>query len=493
MATVFPYRWTKTRHLTLCPPTHGHPPDDRRHPPPWIILDVRAYIADRQNATTATIDLINGYQIQITICTAPPPLVSYICAWSPNKDPSLIFAKEPVVACVNADLIFLRIHSDQVYHLVYHAGAGASPSLTLVRHPDRPYHYCHYLSELDSIAILPHRRAGEDDFDSDSTGFYVCSLDQELWCGLPGPRGHFKLCLYDSIDGKWSQENLRLDQLRNPQDKDTVFHYTEKVITLHDEQVVAFVDLWRGMVICNVVDGSKHEGSSYVPLPLEIINLNKIKNGLIWRDIAVVNGRFTVVRLRTWLDSGTFSWDLSTWSKTVTCLDEDWREDFVVDSDDILVDEGTCNVELLPKLNDLPAMDKLQIARPMLSLMDAHVVYIMGKVNISDEKAVVLTVDMANKRLQEVSVRDAQRIIDDDCGCSYKQSTISQYFTSAAGVKGNQKRPLKFHMQYPHKRQGETICRPDVTGLHEPLQLDAGSNMGTKDETEASDYPMDLE
>ncbi|EEE70206.1 hypothetical protein OsJ_30302 [Oryza sativa Japonica Group] len=325
MATVFPYRWTKTKHLTERPPTHGHPPDAH----PWIVLDVRAYIADRQNATTATTSLTSGRKLQITICAAPPPLVSYVCAWSPNADPALVFAKEPVVACVNADLVFLRVHSDQVYHLVYHAGGGVSSAAL----PSSP-------------AAVP---GAGDDHDDDSTGFYVCSLDQELWYGLPGQRGHFKLCLYDSIDGEWSQETLRLDQLRNPQDKDTVFHYTEKVITLHDEQVVAFVDLWRGMVICNVND-------------------------------------------------------------------------------------GTCNnVELLPKLNGLPAMDKLRIARPMLSLMDSHVVYIMGKVNLSGEKAVVLTVDMANKRLQGVSLRDAERIVYDDNGCSYKQYTISQYFTTSAG------------------------------------------------------------
>uniref|UniRef100_A0A0D3H9Y1 DUF1618 domain-containing protein n=1 Tax=Oryza barthii TaxID=65489 RepID=A0A0D3H9Y1_9ORYZ len=369
MATVFPYRWTKTKHLTERPPTHGHPPDAH----PWII--------------------------------------PYFCAWSPTADPAIVFAKEPVVACVNADLVFLRVHSDQVYHLVYHAG-GRRPSLSLVRHPDRPFHRCHYLSELGSIAILSRRRAGAgDDHDDDSTGFYVCSLDQELWYGLPGQRGHFKLCLYDSIDGEWSQETLRLDQLRNPQDKDTVFHYTEKVITLHDEQVVAFVDLWRGMVICNVNDGTKHEGSSYVPLPQDIINLDMINNGLIYRDIAVVNGRLTVVRLRSWLDSGCLSWDLTTWSKkaVTACLDEEWREDFVI------AHLATCNnVELLPKLNDLPAMDKLRIARPMLSLMDSHVVYIMGKVNLSGEKTVVLTVDMANKRLQGVSLRDAERIVYDD-------------------------------------------------------------------------------
>lgn len=63
-----------------------------------------------------------------------------------------------------------------------------------------------------------------------------------------------------------------------------------------------------------------------------------------------------------------------------------------------------------------------------------------------------------------------------------------------AGVKGNLKRPLKFHAQYPHKRLGETISRSDnPMDLHEPLQLDIGFGLGTKDETEDSDNPMDLE
>uniref|UniRef100_A0A0E0QUZ4 Uncharacterized protein n=1 Tax=Oryza rufipogon TaxID=4529 RepID=A0A0E0QUZ4_ORYRU len=81
MATAFPYSFTRTKHLTLSPPSsHGGDAADHR-PLPWILLDVRAYIADRRNSTTATIVLSNGRKIQITFCIAPPPLVSYICAW----------------------------------------------------------------------------------------------------------------------------------------------------------------------------------------------------------------------------------------------------------------------------------------------------------------------------------------------------------------------------------------------------------------------------
>uniref|UniRef100_A0A0E0AND4 DUF1618 domain-containing protein n=1 Tax=Oryza glumipatula TaxID=40148 RepID=A0A0E0AND4_9ORYZ len=343
MATVFPYRWSRTEHLTLRPPCHGGDPLDAHQPLPWILLDVRAYIADRRNSTTAAADLGNGHRIQITIFTAPPPLVSYICAW--ERWPSLISSGELI-------------------------------------------HICN---------VLAH--------------------------GCPG---------------------------------------------------------------------------SHLPLPPELINSPmSFSTSSLCRDIAIVNGLLTIVSLRTCFDSdtGCWSWDLSTWSKPVAHLGDNkgWQKGFMVDSSDITVDATCCNVQLLPKLEGRPAMAKLQVAHPTLSLTDANVAYVMGRVDASDEKAVVLAVDMANKRLQTVSVYDAERIVD-DFDYSYTQSTISQYFTTAAGVKGNLKRPLKFHAQYPHKRLGETISRSDnPMDLHEPLQLDIGFGLGTKDETEDSDNPMGLE
>jgi hypothetical protein len=223
-----------------------------------------------------------------------------------------------------------------------------------------------------------------------------------------------------------------------------VLHLTEKVLILDDEQpLVAFVDPWRGMVICNVLDNSSTPGgSSYMPMPSEIFNIHNTYTSSISRDIAIVNGRLTVVRLCLYLDSDDDSdddddddcgaWDLTTWSKPVTCLDDEWREDLKIKSSDVSIDDSTRNACLLPKLDDgCPTTETLQLAHPTLSLMDAHIVYIMGKVDVSDEKALVLTVDMANKRLQEVSMYDAERIVN-DFDYAYTHSTISQYFTTAA-------------------------------------------------------------
>uniref|UniRef100_A0A0D9XGN0 DUF1618 domain-containing protein n=1 Tax=Leersia perrieri TaxID=77586 RepID=A0A0D9XGN0_9ORYZ len=283
----------------------------------------------------------------------------------------------------------------------------------------------------------------------------------------------------DSVTTKWSHHTIFLWQLRNIGriDLTTVLHFTEKVIALDEQQVVAFIDPWRGMIICNVRDvvACKTPPASYLPLPSELINNDRSYSSSFSRDIAIVNGNLTVVRLRRCFDSDTdcWSWDLSTWSKPVARLDdsdEAWNKGSMVDSDEILVDRKTGNVDLLPKLEVRPAMARLQVANPTLSLTDANVIYVMGKVDVSDEKAVVLTVDIATKRLQTVSVYDAERIIENLIMPKHNHL----------------KRQGEFHMQFPHKWQCKIISR-------KPLQLDAGSDTESIDETEDTDNPMDLD
>uniref|UniRef100_A0A0D9XGI3 DUF1618 domain-containing protein n=1 Tax=Leersia perrieri TaxID=77586 RepID=A0A0D9XGI3_9ORYZ len=435
-------------HIRVRPPSHGDSYD--AHHPTWILLDVRAYIDDRQNETTAFVELSNGHQIQVTFCTASPPLVSYICVWCPTGlDPVELFRSSPTVEAVNADLVLIRINARPVEYLVYQA---RGPSLTLLeKRVKRPY--C-YLPEPYNIALLPH---------GGGLGFKICTLDSDF----TRDASNFNLCVFDSVSRKWNRQPLCLDQLNNPPD-DEMLHVTEKVVYL-GEQAIAFVDLWRGMVICNELG---NRTGSYVPLPEEMIQLERARGSHNTRDVAVIGGRLTAVRLRTcfYSDLG-WCWDLCTWSKPVACLDEeDWREDFKLHSCDLLVDEETRNIELLPTLPDRPPTAKLNVALPTICLTDANVIYIMGKVRPSDHKAVVLTVNVANRRLLEVSVYDAERIIT-FFDFSYTQSTISQYFTNSSGVNKNLKRPGVIPASYPRKKQAG----------NEPLQLDTGRDSETED------------
>uniref|UniRef100_A0A0E0EUW2 DUF1618 domain-containing protein n=1 Tax=Oryza meridionalis TaxID=40149 RepID=A0A0E0EUW2_9ORYZ len=312
-------RLWKTKHLTLRPPCHGGGDADGGHPD-WVLLDVQAYIADRQNATTATTKLSNDHQIQVTIFAAPPPLVSYICAWSPTTDPADLFDTEPTVEPSTPTSSSSASTSRSTM------STTSGPSLTLIPNQDP------YLHEPNCITLIP--RSSHD--------FYISTLDTDLRSGI----GRYNLCLFDSTNNKWSRDPLSLDQLRNPPDKNEVLHITEKVITLKHPHLVAFVDLWRGIIICDILDSKI--AASYVPIPKEIINLNRTRGALITRDIAVVRDRLTMARLGIVFDPDINGWDweLSTWSRPVgSCLDdddEDWREDFMVESCDILVDDNTC-------------------------------------------------------------------------------------------------------------------------------------------------------
>uniref|UniRef100_A0A0D9XG97 DUF1618 domain-containing protein n=1 Tax=Leersia perrieri TaxID=77586 RepID=A0A0D9XG97_9ORYZ len=373
----------------------------------WLLLDIRAYIDDRRNSTTCFAVLI-----QVTFCFAPPPLISYICIWSSTADPVEFFEWPPMVESVNADLVFIRIRSNKqhVDDLVY--------------------------QDMD--------------------------MDRDV--------GSYNICIFDSVSCRWNSHPISLDELKNPPAKEEVLHLTEKTIYLGGEQL-AFVYLWKGILICNEL-GNRFTGS-YVMLPDGTVKLGRHRSGMNTRDIAIVDDRLTFVRLRTryYSDVG-WCWDLCTWSKPVARLDEeDWREDFMLDSCDLLVDEQqTRNIHLLPRLPDHPPMAKLIVAHSTICLTDANVIYIMGKVDVSDHRAVVLTINLTTRRLQEVSVFDSRVINMFDF--SYMQSTISQYFTNAAsGVNENLKRPGVFHAPYPHKQH---------VG-NKPLQLDVGRGSETQD------------
>ncbi|CAN6310559.1 unnamed protein product [Urochloa humidicola] len=55
-------------HPSLCPPLHGDPPNKV----PWVLLDLHAYVADRENATSAYSEMSNGKAIRATISARRP-------------------------------------------------------------------------------------------------------------------------------------------------------------------------------------------------------------------------------------------------------------------------------------------------------------------------------------------------------------------------------------------------------------------------------------
>ncbi|CAL5017921.1 unnamed protein product [Urochloa decumbens] len=397
-----------TDHPSLHPPCHGYKdaeasPEDTS----WVLLDLNAYIADRENSTTADAAMSNGKTIRVTLCAAPTPLVSYICVWCPGLQATEMLAMRPSIEAAESDLLLLHvIVRNKANFFVYKTNGGRNrgPSLRPIQIPRpcraRPY----------TIALLGHR---------DVT---VLPSHGEDAAGIGSFRSHgvgagsSLVSLHSHAEGAASGLIPYLDG---------------------QDGLVGFVDLLRGIVICDVLC---HDKPRYLPLPMEAIRSEDFESDpLLFRDVAVVWGRLTLVELRYIVLPGTnlsrrWTWEVSTWSRKVTPdWKDDWRPGYRIQSGDIKVDEGTENVaSLLPKVEDgegnqRPTLERLYTACPVLSLSDRHVVYVMGKVGRREDKVLVLSIDMMKRRLDGVATFDAERMVGTIFSYTCMQSRIPDY------------------------------------------------------------------
>ncbi|CAN6225379.1 unnamed protein product [Urochloa humidicola] len=73
---------------------------------PWVLLELKAYVAKRDNATTAFSRTWDGKRIQVTFCARRPPRASYVCVHSPDAAEIHV---EPEIVAVEDRLVVLRI------------------------------------------------------------------------------------------------------------------------------------------------------------------------------------------------------------------------------------------------------------------------------------------------------------------------------------------------------------------------------------------------
>ncbi|CAN6171951.1 unnamed protein product [Urochloa humidicola] len=421
---------------------------------PWVLLEVEAYVAKRENATTAFSQTWDRKQIQVTLCPRRPPRVSYLCVHSPDAEIHL----EPAILATEDDLVLLRIATgcqedvmrNRDYY-VYQADDGSGrPALTHLPRPPRPYRF-----DSSNMGIM---RCRTDDHNNQD-GIFLrphCSDDgcgQEFviagLCDAPDdyPEGDFVLCLYKSKDKVWTRSMVSLDEQQRRQYGSGFGHDNTKVIAIGgDAGTVGFVDLWRGILFCDVL---QEEGEAIPPLryvPLPVTRPKKKLNGepRLSRDIAVVDGRLKYVELQLhWKNSVVVrgarlkdGWIATTYSRAITSLLEDaWRKDYEVDSNYMNFEHDPLT-KLLPKMfNDegmpLPPFKRLDVCQSTLALDHRDIVYFMTKFERKDAKAWVVAVDMKEKVLHAVCPFSAER--NTFIYFSYMHSRISSHLCLTTG------------------------------------------------------------
>nr|TKW23487.1 hypothetical protein SEVIR_4G295000v2 [Setaria viridis] len=353
-----------------------------------VLLDFTAYIDGRPNATTAWSKTSGGDRIIVTFWPAQPPRVSYFSVSCPDLKPG-DFAEEPVIMASEDDVVLLCVvlgtraaiaKRDSFDYFVYQAAGGCgmpSSSLKPLKHPgpSRIFHDC-------NVGLLRCRGSKLDDglptlrsHGSKGDGFYVIAA---LRYASMVP-GRYDLYTYDSRTEEWATKVALLRQEQELGHHSS--HKHTKVITVGGKAgTMGWVDLWRGILFCDVLREDHTVPLCYVALPAPLNPDRKLQGGpRVARDIAVVNGCIKHMSVADF-DFIADDWTAATWSRKA--LEKgSWQPGCKVHASQISArKKKPVQFELLPKLVDdqgtpQPTLERLHTAHPTLSLHEDNVVY----------------------------------------------------------------------------------------------------------------------
>ncbi|VAH94939.1 unnamed protein product [Triticum turgidum subsp. durum] len=335
------------RLLTIPPPIHPEDPDSPL--PETILIDSFGYLSDRTNATTAngrrSRTKKKGKRILVTFWPAAPPRVSCFTVHCPDLKPDA-YGSIPKVCYTEDGLALLCIticperqymYPKNICYFVYQAGTkNTPPSVKLVHSPPDFTFFDH------EVALLRRR---------DQDMFFIAVL-RRAFVEREFTDGHFNLHLYSSKTKTWSTKLMHLD---SPPDFE--FHSLNKGITIGGEHgSVGWVDLRRGIIICDLLLLDSNQSLRYVPLPSPLSPEPLQRYPLSVRNIVVLQGYIKYFEMHN-------------------------------------------NVRPSSYTGSSPILE----GYPALSLHDGDVVYLMHTPDPHEGKACVIALDMRNKTVKGVA------------------------------------------------------------------------------------------
>ncbi|CAL4964623.1 unnamed protein product [Urochloa decumbens] len=417
--------------LRTPPPIHTEDPGSP--PPSSILLDPYGYLSCRVNGTTAEGSTKDGKIILVTFWPATPPRVSCFTVHCPDVKPSA-FGGLPNALYSDDDVVLLRIpirfeddllHDDNYQYFVYQAGNVYNPpSLKQLPIPG-------YVMFSDHEVVLLRRRDDQD-------MFYFAVLHRVIDLEYNGEK--FNLYLYNSKTGIWSTKMLLADSLNY-----TNYSYPSIALAMGGEfGSVGWVDLWRGILICDVL--RENPSLRYIPLPPPLVRKPlkgypmSLRDIIVLEDAAEIRGEANIkffemsYNIRPGCNSGCTcaAEGLVAATKKMKISDNgsvnNWEEDCMFKFSDIPVDspkfaQMLCNLKLVQ--NTKLTLKGLRAGYPALSLHDADVVYIMHTPDPDKDKALVIALDMRNKTLKDVANFGSGRPLG--YTFTYLQSEISKH------------------------------------------------------------------
>ncbi|KAF8712634.1 hypothetical protein HU200_028391 [Digitaria exilis] len=348
----------------------------RREERPLLgLLDGFAWIGNVENATTAVSKTSDNKHIQITFCPPlAPPQLSRFYIHTPDGARMIM---EPFIVATEDDIALLRVqtrYDKYPEYYIYQAAddsSGTPPSLT--RLPPTPY--INFNIKDMGLLRLPGKQ-------------YIVAGFRFIHEYYPG--GGLALCVYDSNRGDWKLHKLALSvQGRQVYGNKLLEHKNCKVLTIGgDAGTMAFVDLWRGVLFCDVLTLEReaaavaHQGEhnkalplvGYVKLPDELRRTARFRgDACLYRDMVFLDNHLKCVDLPTrslWIRP----WPATTggdWSHTSVCR----------------------------------SFTGLNIRQPVVGLHDddARILYFVVKTDLTAAKGSVIALDLSTRKILGVS------------------------------------------------------------------------------------------
>ncbi|CAL5054369.1 unnamed protein product [Urochloa decumbens] len=377
---------------------------------PWILLEEFATIAHRRNATTATALTSAGGTVEISFELVDPPAISpWFANFSGVKERE--YKRKPQILNATDSLILMRmaVFPDDddgrraVDYFVYNAGGGSGhagttkpPWLVLIPGP-YPKTY-----NPKQFGILPC--GGVTDADEPSPEHYHVIFPARR---VKAQAAH-EMHVFSSATQAWTTKLAMVAVDWETGLHDVVRHAASSAVPAGGRWM-AWIDLWRGVLLCNVLDEDPVLRMLQWPVPpprgefiIEMYDARSIRDATV--SAAAGEVRFVEVSF----DGGAGTWTATAWKREFGSAY--WFKCFEVDIADILAKDSTRLSSLVSKVWDdeveKRGLSKVCRVAPTLSLSaEDDVVYLMTGMRSeggASPEAMLLAVDGREARLEAV-------------------------------------------------------------------------------------------
>lgn len=212
-----------------------------------------------------------------------------------------------------------------------------------------------------------------------------------------------------------------------------LYHETSTVISIGGEAgTMGWVDLWRGILLCDVLCDDPTLRGVPLPVPLDLVSCDnglgaELGSPIPFRGIAFVKRggdnpedciKLVHLEVKATLVPDSYDvetespsyqmhdWTIVTYTKTaITNSWKDWRRDFRIQASDVAIDTKIKSELLQSGLlgsASVPALQNLLVSYPAPDISAADhegIVYLMARKNYQDPKGWMLAIDMRKKTL----------------------------------------------------------------------------------------------